>query len=802
MSHRRRIELLVAHNRRPQRPTAGGTPRLSRSAAEEPVVAETFRRDYVPPDFLVPNIKLWFTLGTGEEPTTVRCELFVNRSDTCRPGAELLLNGDELELHYVTIDGVSLSPAQYTILPGVNATCNMSIPASSLPSGDRFTVETEVTIHPHANSKNLGLYLSHGTLATMCEAEGFRRIAYHIDRPDILAIYEVYVEGDEGEFPVLLSNGNQLEAGKLPGGRHFTRWLDPFPKPCYIFALVGGDLGCLEDHYTTSSGKDVTLRIWSEHDAVSRCGFAMQSLKDSMAWDEREFGLEYDLDLFNIVAVAHAGGAMENKSLNIFSTGLVVATPRTNTDASMESVMRVIAHEYFHNFTGNRITCRDWFQLTLKEGLTVYRDQRFTADQTAPALKRIKDAMAIQTSQFAEDAGGMAHPIRPESYIAIWNFYSRTVYDKGAEVIRMYETLLGREGFRKGMDLYFDRHDGTAATCDDFRAAMADANAPGLLPPQFEEWYLQAGTPSVTAELSHYNCDTGEVTLTLTQFCAPTPGQPQKRPFLIPCAVGLLDPVTGVDLLSEPSGTAVLRLTEPTQTFTLAANGCGPTPPVLSFMRQFSAPVRSTVIGRTVADEAHIMAYDSDSYNAWKAAQSLAALAIVESELSEEAKASYLLSTAKLLDSVLADDGTTDWALVAEIAKVPSMVALSDSVAATGAALDPILLNSQRQELVTAIGVQMRPQLWAIYEAQYAAQRDQCMDGDTSSLAVGKRAICEMALRYLMATPDGANCTATIPIVLILPPSFPPPPHCKPTMVHYFWLGVGHPVQNRRLRLR
>lgn len=722
-------------------------------------MAETFRKDYIPPDFLVPNIKLWFTLGTGEEPTTVRCELSVSRSSTCRTGAELLLNGDELDLQYVTVDGNALSVRQYNIQPGVNATCNMSIPASSLPAADRFVVETEVVIHPHTNTKNLGLYLSHGTLATMCEAEGFRRIAYHIDRPDILAIYEVYVEGDEAEYPVLLSNGNQLEAGQLPGGRHFTRWLDPFPKPCYIFALVGGDLGCLEDHYVTGSGKDVTLRIWSEHDAVSRCGFAMQSLKDSMAWDEQEFGLEYDLDLFNIVAVAHAGGAMENKSLNIFSTGLVVATPRTNTDTSMESVMRVIAHEYFHNFTGNRITCRDWFQLTLKEGLTVYRDQRFTADKTAPALKRIKDAMAIQTAQFAEDAGGMAHPIRPESYIAIWNFYSRTVYDKGAEVIRMYETLLGREGFRKGMDLYFARHDGTAATCDDFRAAMADANAPGLIPAQFEEWYLQAGTPSVTAELTDYDAGSEEVTVTLTQFCGPTPGQSEKRPFLIPCAVGLLHPETGEDLL----GTVVLRLTEQSQKFILAANGCGPNPPVLSFMRQFSAPVRATVIGRTVADEAHIMAYDSDSYNAWKAAQSLAALAIVESQLSETAKAAYLSSTATLLDSVLADDGTSDFALVAEIAKVPSMTALSDAVAATGAAVNPTLLANKREELVAAIGVQMRSQLLAIYKTQYTAQRDQCLDDDTSSTAVGKRAICEMALRYLMANPDGA--TVSLPLL-------------------------------------
>ena len=553
------------------------------------------------------------------------------------------------------------------------------------------------------------------------------------------------------------SNGNQLEAGKLPGGRHFTRWLDPFPKPCYIFALIGGDLGCLEDHYITGTGKDVTLRIWSEHDAVAKCGFAMKSLKESMAWDEQEFGLEYDLDLFNIVAVAHAGGAMENKSLNIFSTGLVVATPRTNTDASMESVMRVIAHEYFHNFTGNRITCRDWFQLTLKEGLTVYRDQRFTADKTAPALKRIKDALGIQTTQFAEDAGGMAHSIRPESYIAIWNFYSRTVYDKGAEVIRMYETLLGREGFRKGMDLYFERHDGTAATCDDFRAAMADANPVGLIPPQFEEWYLQAGTPSVTAEMTSYDPATKEVTLTLTQSCGPTPGQPEKRPFLIPCAVGLLHPETGADLLDEPDGTAVLRLTDATQTFVLTATGCGAEPPVLSFMRQFSAPVRATVVGRTVADEAHIMAYDSDSYNQWSAAQSLAALAIVESDVSEEAKAAYLSSTAALLDSVLAEDDTSDLALVAQIATVPSMVALSDVVASSGAPVDPVVLAGQRKALSTAIGVQMRPQLLEIYEAQYTAQRVQGLDDDTSPAAVGKRAICEMALRYIMAAPDGTH---------------------------------------------
>src|SRR3954468_4220464 len=484
--------------------------------------------EYHPPDWLVETMELDVSLHSTA--TKVRATLKMSPNPQTAP-APIVLDGDRLTLTSLKLDGQVMRPDGYMATPD-----GLTIPQP--PAGTCY-LQIETLLDPSANTQLMGLYRSNGTYCTQCEAEGFRRITYFPDRPDVMAVYTTRIEAEKSEAPVLLSNGNLTESGDVPGtSRHFAIWHDPFPKPAYLFALVGGNLGCVEDSFVTMSGREVMLRIYVEHGKEDRCGWAMDSLKRSMRWDEEAFGREYDLDIFMIVAVSDFNmGAMENKGLNVFNDKLVLASPDSATDVDYASIEAVIAHEYFHNWTGDRITCRDWFQLCLKEGLTVFRDQEFTSDQRSRPVKRIADVRALRMFQFVEDAGPLAHPVRPELYREINNFYTTTVYEKGAEVVRMIHTLLGAAQFRKGMDLYFERHDGEAATVEQFVQCFADVSKRDLT--QFKRWYSQAGTPEVVAT---GHCDAAAKTyrLDVAQTIPPTPGQPTKEPMVIPLVTGLI----------------------------------------------------------------------------------------------------------------------------------------------------------------------------------------------------------------------------------------------------------------------
>src|SRR6476659_1910364 len=484
-------------------------------------------QDYRPPDWLVDTVSLDVSLHPTQ--TKVRATLKL-RPNPANPAAALALDGDGLNLVSLKLDGVQAAPDSYRVTPD-----KLTLPQ---PPNGPFTLEIETLIDPTANTQLSGLYRSSGTFCTQCEAEGFRRITYFPDRPDVMAVYSTRLEADKKDVPVLLANGNLVERGDLPGSRHFAVWHDPHPKPSYLFALVGGDLACVEDRFRTLSGRDVTLRIYVEHGKQDRCSYAMDSLKRAMRWDEQVFGREYDLDIFMIVAVSDFNmGAMENKGLNVFNDKYVLASPATATDSDFAAIEGIIAHEYFHNWTGNRITCRDWFQLCLKEGLTVFRDQEFTADQRSRPVERISDVRGLRAHQFVEDAGPLAHPVRPTLYREINNFYTATVYEKGAEVVRMLKTLLGPEKFRQGMDLYFDRRDGEAATIEQFVQCFADVSRADLA--QFMLWYSQAGTPELVATCG-YDADAKTYRLDVAQTVPPTPGQPTKEPMAIPLAIGLV----------------------------------------------------------------------------------------------------------------------------------------------------------------------------------------------------------------------------------------------------------------------
>src|SRR3954469_7757505 len=498
-----------------------------------PEHVEIRREDYRPPDWLVPEISLHFDLGI--ETTRVRATLIVERNgEHARP---LRLDGDELTPISVKVDGK-------------DAPHRMDGPQLVIELPDsRATIETEVAISPVANTKLMGLYASGGMLCTQCESQGFRRITFFPDRPDVLGIYRVRMEGDAAEFPILLSNGNRVAHGESPNGRHWAEFDDPFPKPSYLFALVAGELAANRDSFTTMSGRKVDLAIWVRVGDLPKTQHAMDSLKLAMAWDEKVYGREYDLDQFNIVAVSDFNmGAMENKSLNIFNSAYVLADQETATDADFDNIARVVAHEYFHNWSGDRVPCRDWFQLSLKEGFTVFRDQSFSADVGSAPVKRIEDVRVLRAVQFPEDQGPLAHPVRPDSYIEISNFYTATVYNKGAEVIRMLHTVLGPEKFRAGTDLYFARHDGEAATCDDFVKALEDGSGVDLTP--FKIWYSQAGTPKVTARLEH-DAAANTASLHLEQKVDPTPGQLVKQPMPIPLKTALIGESSGAEIASE-----------------------------------------------------------------------------------------------------------------------------------------------------------------------------------------------------------------------------------------------------------
>ena len=551
---------------------------MAEAQKPEPIRLEDYRR----PDWLVDRVELDFALD--EAATEVTARLQVRRNPAAGGGPRpLVLDGQELELLGLEVDGLPLGANRY-------AKDDDHLTLHELP--DACTVLTRVRIHPDRNTALEGLYVSNGIFCTQCEPEGFRKITYFPDRPDVMARYRVRIEGDRERHPVLLANGNPIEAGALAGGRHFALWEDPFPKPSYLFALVAGRLAKLEDRFTTRSGRAVTLQIYTEPQEIDKCAHAMASLKKAMRWDEERFHLEYDLDQFMIVAVSDFNfGAMENKGLNIFNTKYVLAKPASATDADYLGIESVIAHEYFHNWTGDRVTCRDWFQLSLKEGLTVFRDQEFTADLHSRAVKRIADVRRLRATQFLEDAGPLAHPVRPESYVEINNFYTTTVYEKGAEVIRMLHTLIGETAFQEGMRRYFERHDGQAVTCEDFVAAMADASGRDL--GQFRRWYSQAGTPRLEVE-GAYDASAQSYALTVRQSLPPTPGQATKQPMVIPLALGLLDR-SGRELPLQlagegaPAGTSrVLELKEAEQRFVFQGV---PEAPVASLLRGFSAPV-------------------------------------------------------------------------------------------------------------------------------------------------------------------------------------------------------------------
>ncbi|XP_047324453.1 puromycin-sensitive aminopeptidase isoform X2 [Impatiens glandulifera] len=583
---------------------------------------EIFLKDYQLPDYYFDTVDLKFTLG--EEKTVVHSKIAVNPRDGS--SSPLVLDGKDMELVSVKVNGELLKEGDDYHLD------SRHLKILSPPS-DNFTLEIVNDICPQKNTSLEGLYKSSGNFCTQCEAEGFRKITFYQDRPDIMAKYTCRIEADKSLYPVLLSNGNLIEQGEIEGGRHYALWEDPFKKPCYLFALVAGQLESRDDHFITQSGRKVDLKIWTPAQDIPKTAHAMYSLKAAMKWDEDVFGLEYDLDLFNIVAVPDFNmGAMENKSLNIFNSKLVLASPETASDADYAAILGVIGHEYFHNWTGNRVTCRDWFQLSLKEGLTVFRDQEFSSDMGSRTVKRIADVSKLRIYQYPQDAGPMAHPIRPNSYIKMDNFYTVTVYEKGAEVVRMYKTLLGSQGFRKGMDLYFKRHDEQAVTCEDFFAAMRDANNVDFA--NFLSWYSQAGTPTVKVS-SSYNAENQTYSLKFSQEVPPTPGQLTKEPMFIPVSVGLLGS-NGKDISlssiyhdgklesiasdNQSVYTTILRVTKKEEEFVFSNISERPIP---SLLRGFSAPIRLES-DLTDSDLLFLLAHDSDEFNRWEAGQVLA----------------------------------------------------------------------------------------------------------------------------------------------------------------------------------
>ncbi|MET0371979.1 MAG: aminopeptidase N [Sphingobium sp.] len=672
------------------------------------------RSDYRPPDWLVPDIALDFDLDPAL--TRVRATLSVQRDGVHdRP---LRLDGDGLVPLEILVDGEALGPDHWVLDAG---TLVIDLPA------DAHQVQTCVEIAPDSNSKLMGLYASGGLLCTQCEAEGFRRITFFPDRPDILSRYTVHMAADRVRFPVLLANGDPVAQGETGDGRHWARWVDPFPKPCYLFALVAGDLACNADSFRTMSGRDVKLGIWVREADLPRTAHAMKALKDSMAWDERVYGREYDLGEFNIVAVADFNfGAMENKGLNIFNSRYILADPETATDIDYDGIEAVVAHEYFHNWSGNRVTCRDWFQLSLKEGFTVFRDQNFSADMGFHAVKRVEDVRVLRAAQFQEDQGPLAHPIRPESYMEISNFYTATIYNKGAEVIRMMALMLGPERFRAGTDLYFDRHDGQAATCEDFVAAMEEGG--GIDLGQFRLWYEQAGTPHVRAKLSH-DPVTGTATLDLAQTVPPTPGQPEKRPMAIPLRVALFDRARGAH-----HGDQLLMLTDAAQRFTFPGFA---TPPVLSINRGFSAPVIIDS-NSSQADLAFLAAHDDDPFARYEAIQRLMVNVLVGTIGGAQVDEGVVIEAVRNT----ASDPMLDPAFVAEAIRLPSEAYLGDQLPI----VDPDAIHAAREALQHRVGAELEP-LWRAIHAKTKAN-----GFSLSPAAKGARKLRNVALQYLVAS--------------------------------------------------
>jgi len=700
---------------------------------QEQTPKTTYLSDYQPPDYHVESIDLHFDLH--ETQTVVKSKLSITKRVNGSQTPPLILNGDALQLKAVALNGTILSSTDYQLN-------EETLIIHQVP--EAFELEIETEINPENNAALSGLYLSGGNFCTQCEAEGFRRITYMFDRPDVMARYTTTIVADEARYPVLLSNGNWCGGGKVDANpkRHWAKWADPFPKPTYLFALVAGDLAHIEDQFVTQSGREVTLQIYVQSHNIDKCQHAMQSLKKAMRWDEEVYGREYDLDIYMIVAVDDFNmGAMENKGLNVFNSKYVLAKPETATDADYENIEAVIAHEYFHNWSGNRVTCRDWFQLSLKEGFTVFRDQAFTADMTSRAVKRIHDVNLLRIHQFREDAGAMAHPVRPDSYVEIDNFYTVTVYEKGAEVVRMLHRLLGAEQFRKGTDLYFKRHDGQAVTTDDFVKALEDANQIDLIP--FRLWYTQAGTPELEIN-RYYNADAKTYTLTVKQSCPSTPGQPDKKPFMMPLAIGLLDK-QGREMLLQLAGeseaieeTRVLVLTEASASFTFENISEQPIPSVL---RGFSAPVKLKI---DLSDDERyfLMKHDSDEFNRWEAGQQLAVkimTALVENVHQNKA----LQVPDAFIDAYqqILNDQHLDKALISQALSLPSESYLGEFVAP----IDPAAIHQVRQFMSETIAQRLQADFWQTYQdlTEKGAYR-------IEQSAIKQRRLKNACLSYLM----------------------------------------------------
>jgi aminopeptidase N len=667
-----------------------------------------YLEDYRPPAFLINRTELHFDLH--EDHVLVTSRLHMLRSSEGPLDCPLELHGQDMDLITLAVDGAPLLPGDYSLTAE-------KLVVNQVP--EQFVFSCVTRLRPQENTSLEGLYKSRKMFCTQCEAEGFRKITFYLDRPDVMSVFTVTVEAEHKGYPVLLSNGNLVDKGRLPGGRHSVTWHDPFPKPAYLFALVAGNLENVQDSFRTSSGRDVCLRIYVEAKDLDKCGHAMASLKKSMRWDEEVYGREYDLDVFNIVAVDDFNmGAMENKSLNIFNTSCVLCTPDITTDQGFQRVEAIVAHEYFHNWSGNRVTCRDWFQLSLKEGFTVFRDAEFSADMGSRTVKRVEDVMLLRTAQFAEDAGPMAHPVRPDSYIEINNFYTMTVYEKGAEVVRMIHTLLGEEAFRRGSDLYFERHDGQAVTCDDFVRAMEEEAGIDLT--QFRHWYSQAGTPVLRVG-DEYDEHAETYTLFVEQSCPPTPGQAEKKPFVIPLAIGLLGDAGNLPLKlsGDPADPdtrdnthRVLRVEAPVQQFVFEAV---PERPVPSLLRGFSAPVRLEY--EYSRDDLYaLMTRDDDGFVRWDSAQALSRRLINEVESQSAAGETCRLD--KLLPEAfetLLNDESLDPAMVAEMLALPSENYLAEEAGQRGGA-DVDTIHVARNFVRAAVGSACRESLLATYQ--------------------------------------------------------------------------------------
>ena len=700
-----------------------------------PTPQTTYLKDYAPTPYLIHTVEL--DIDIMPDDAIVTATLTVARNPAAgEASTPLVLDGDELELLEVSLDGNKLDPEHFTSAPD-----HLTI----LDPPAAFKLETQVRIYPDKNTQLMGLFRSKDGYFTQCEAQGFRRITYFLDRPDVMSRYTTTIYADKERFPLLLSNGNLDESGDGPSGRHWARWIDPFPKPSYLFAMVAAKLDRLADTFTTASGRSVDLLVYVEAGKIDQADYAMESLKASMRWDEEVFGLELDLDQYMIVAVSDFNmGAMENKGLNIFNTKYVLARADTATDGDFMMLDRVVAHEYFHNWTGNRVTCRDWFQLSLKEGLTVFRDQRYGEDRYSKAVQRIQEVRSLRASQFPEDASPMAHPIRPEAYIEISNFYTATVYSKGAEVVRMINTLLGEERFRAGMDLYFKRHDGQAVRTEEFVAAMEDASGVDL--GQFQRWYHQAGTPAVSVKLER-DAATGTTSLLMTQTCGPSPGQPGKAPFHIPVAVGFIDSdgndVAISDDPAEPA-TRVLSLTESAQRFDFDAVPPGAVP---SLLRHFSAPV-TLQFDYDDAELAHLMAHDSDPFNRWEAGQRLALNVLLRGIEDHRAGKTFAFpdNFTSAVRRVI-EDSDADPAFAAEALSLPNAGYIAEQLDE----VDPDAILAVRTALRRHLAAELEAELRAAY-ARFVVVGTYRPD----PISAGRRAMRNLSLGYLMelAAPD------------------------------------------------